>query len=666
MSTFYFSYDSVEIFDGTDEKKHPISKLCGKHKSKPLLAETGSLTVRFTSDDTINGKGFKAEYKMVPKGYVVQGGASSLSGSGETWPTIHTGGGTGIEDGMVQQPRDGRWILGGGSGGGRRPQPRRPFNSYSASLQLPGSGVNSDGMLVGPIWNPDGYQSQTFGYIRDDSLQHHISSVPYQPLAAVSMKGSSTTLRSYLPPSASAGPQVSPPASHLSSSAAGLSVDHSISSAYSSTSSSDQMSTPRSRFEFGPRTIGISKGHGNQHTNNRRLQSKSSGRMSQLESGYASRPWRFSYSNSHLASTLGNNAATWSSGSPMAASSVANSGTSSLSEGQTMGRYGGSPVRSLHTIGGLNARHPTRTPSARQTRWSGHSPAAWSRTYSQPSSAPKLSGVPSSLVATSSHYLPSPPSTNPGSSLSPTSSSFSDIFSPASSRLLLDSQRELDSPVPHRPGTWHPRPQPTTHRRPHLLHIKSSPRGAASSIVMVETGEPSRREHVWWADADSRRISADMERKSGERGAGAGNRADDSGLLSRSAPRPEGYRISNSLHHQIATPEEPVAKRASRVPAQLAMSPASADDKFQVKLLLPDSLSSAYRPSEQRLHLPYSQHQHQQMPTRRPQTRPLRQDWTVGQISSLLLPQTDTEPRIQTPPSLVQMRQKQTFTGTNH
>ncbi|KAM7304337.1 tolloid-like protein 1 [Ixodes scapularis] len=62
------SYDYVELFDGYDDSAMPLGKFCGNQLPGEFTSSSGSLLLRFRSDDNINAKGFSAAYSAVDVG----------------------------------------------------------------------------------------------------------------------------------------------------------------------------------------------------------------------------------------------------------------------------------------------------------------------------------------------------------------------------------------------------------------------------------------------------------------------------------------------------------------------------------------------------------------------------------------------------------------------
>ncbi|XP_077973794.1 bone morphogenetic protein 1-like [Styela clava] len=56
------SYDFVEVYDGEDDSATRFGRYCGSKALSTIMSTSGSLLLRFHSDDTINKKGFHARY----------------------------------------------------------------------------------------------------------------------------------------------------------------------------------------------------------------------------------------------------------------------------------------------------------------------------------------------------------------------------------------------------------------------------------------------------------------------------------------------------------------------------------------------------------------------------------------------------------------------------
>uniref|UniRef100_A0A0X3NJV3 Metalloendopeptidase n=1 Tax=Schistocephalus solidus TaxID=70667 RepID=A0A0X3NJV3_SCHSO len=60
------TYDYVKLFDGTDGSSQRLGEYCGRKIPPDTYADSGSLHLQFYTDDTISGKGFHAQYMLVP------------------------------------------------------------------------------------------------------------------------------------------------------------------------------------------------------------------------------------------------------------------------------------------------------------------------------------------------------------------------------------------------------------------------------------------------------------------------------------------------------------------------------------------------------------------------------------------------------------------------
>jgi hypothetical protein len=58
--------DCVEVFDGNLDKDNwnSLGKFCGSIKPHSLISTYNNMTIKFTSDKSINHKGFVAEYEV--------------------------------------------------------------------------------------------------------------------------------------------------------------------------------------------------------------------------------------------------------------------------------------------------------------------------------------------------------------------------------------------------------------------------------------------------------------------------------------------------------------------------------------------------------------------------------------------------------------------------
>ncbi|CAH8590540.1 unnamed protein product [Schistosoma turkestanicum] len=60
------TYDYLRVFDGGDPKGKLLGGFCGRTLPNTFLSNSGQLYLQFVSDDTIGGKGFQAQYQMIP------------------------------------------------------------------------------------------------------------------------------------------------------------------------------------------------------------------------------------------------------------------------------------------------------------------------------------------------------------------------------------------------------------------------------------------------------------------------------------------------------------------------------------------------------------------------------------------------------------------------
>ncbi|XP_077520207.1 dorsal-ventral patterning tolloid-like protein 1 [Amblyomma americanum] len=58
-------YDFVQLFDGYDDSAPQLGRFCGNKMPGEFTSSSGSLLLRFRSDDNINAKGFSAAYSAV-------------------------------------------------------------------------------------------------------------------------------------------------------------------------------------------------------------------------------------------------------------------------------------------------------------------------------------------------------------------------------------------------------------------------------------------------------------------------------------------------------------------------------------------------------------------------------------------------------------------------
>ncbi|KAH9281792.1 Tolloid-like protein 1 [Echinococcus granulosus] len=73
------TYDYVKIFDGPDGTAQRLGEYCGRKLPHDSYAASGSMHIQFYTDDTISGKGFHAQYQLVPNGAVANQNQLSLS-----------------------------------------------------------------------------------------------------------------------------------------------------------------------------------------------------------------------------------------------------------------------------------------------------------------------------------------------------------------------------------------------------------------------------------------------------------------------------------------------------------------------------------------------------------------------------------------------------------
>ncbi|KAM3183271.1 hypothetical protein ACTXT7_010677 [Hymenolepis weldensis] len=73
------TYDYVKIFDGTDGSAQRLGEYCGRKLPHDSYAASGSMHIQFNTDDTISGKGFHAQYQLVPNGAVANQNQLNLS-----------------------------------------------------------------------------------------------------------------------------------------------------------------------------------------------------------------------------------------------------------------------------------------------------------------------------------------------------------------------------------------------------------------------------------------------------------------------------------------------------------------------------------------------------------------------------------------------------------
>ncbi|KAM7538912.1 hypothetical protein Aperf_G00000048657 [Anoplocephala perfoliata] len=73
------TYDYVKIFDGPDGTAQRLGEYCGRKLPHDSYAASGSMHLQFYTDDTISGKGFHAQYQLVPNGAVANQNQLNLS-----------------------------------------------------------------------------------------------------------------------------------------------------------------------------------------------------------------------------------------------------------------------------------------------------------------------------------------------------------------------------------------------------------------------------------------------------------------------------------------------------------------------------------------------------------------------------------------------------------
>ena len=70
------AYDWVQVVDGDGTEL--LAKTCGTNKpAAAIKSKTNQATVKFHSDTSVNGKGFRAEWKAVKQAVPVNGGWSA-------------------------------------------------------------------------------------------------------------------------------------------------------------------------------------------------------------------------------------------------------------------------------------------------------------------------------------------------------------------------------------------------------------------------------------------------------------------------------------------------------------------------------------------------------------------------------------------------------------
>jgi len=63
-------YDSVTIYDGSDDTAPLLRTLCGSSRPGDVTASGNVVSVYFSSDDTITSSGFRLQYRTVLRGNV--------------------------------------------------------------------------------------------------------------------------------------------------------------------------------------------------------------------------------------------------------------------------------------------------------------------------------------------------------------------------------------------------------------------------------------------------------------------------------------------------------------------------------------------------------------------------------------------------------------------
>ena len=70
-------YDSVTIYDGSDDTAPLLRTLCGSSRPGDVTASGNVVSVYFSSDDTITSYGFRIQYRTVLRGNVEWSGNST-------------------------------------------------------------------------------------------------------------------------------------------------------------------------------------------------------------------------------------------------------------------------------------------------------------------------------------------------------------------------------------------------------------------------------------------------------------------------------------------------------------------------------------------------------------------------------------------------------------
>jgi len=63
-------YDYIEIFDGDNENATKLATLCGNEENmpnEPYYSTFNSMYIKFTTDSSIEGRGFKANYTTIDR-----------------------------------------------------------------------------------------------------------------------------------------------------------------------------------------------------------------------------------------------------------------------------------------------------------------------------------------------------------------------------------------------------------------------------------------------------------------------------------------------------------------------------------------------------------------------------------------------------------------------
>ena len=70
-------YDSMTIYDGSDDTAPLLRKLCGSSTPGDVTASGNVVSVYFSSDDTITSSGFRLQYRTVLRGNIEWSGNST-------------------------------------------------------------------------------------------------------------------------------------------------------------------------------------------------------------------------------------------------------------------------------------------------------------------------------------------------------------------------------------------------------------------------------------------------------------------------------------------------------------------------------------------------------------------------------------------------------------